>query len=155
MSIDTVITFLFATLTATSGTPSELCDLVYPDTGRPIWCEAHPDGAPRFDNTVCCDASGCVAAQRSGCAKGRTPYHCDLGEVWVGGVVSCYFEVPQYCDVFPCAPGFQTWPQANEMCCHAGECWNTDPFANDCEIDDIYWCDDGVTNEDGTVTCFD
>jgi hypothetical protein len=69
--------------------------------------------------------------------------------------VSCYFEVPDYCDVFPCAPGFQTWPQANLMCCHAGDCWNHDDGANDCEVEDVYWCGDGVTNQDGTVTCFD
>jgi hypothetical protein len=70
--------------------------------------------------------------------------------------VSCYFEVPDYCDVFPCAPGFQTWPQAYDMCCPPGQdCWHTDEFSNDCEIEDIYWCSDGVSNQDGTVTCFD
>jgi hypothetical protein len=69
--------------------------------------------------------------------------------------VSCYFEVPDYCDVFPCDPGFQTWPQANGMSCYDGISSNTDSGSNDCEISDIYWCSDGVTNQDGTVTCFD
>lgn len=155
MTIITIITLL-ATLTAPSGTPSDLCDVVYPDTGRPVWCEPHPDGAPRLDSQVCCDAAGCVAPLTGGgCSQGRTPYHCELGQVWADGEVSCYFEVPDYCDVFPCAPGFQTWPQEVGMCCYEGVCWTTWPSSNDCEPQDIYWCNDGVTNMDGTVTCFD
>jgi hypothetical protein len=154
MTIITIIT-LFATLTTPSEKPSDLCDIVYADTGRPVWCEPHRDGAPRLDDMVCCDAAGCIAAHSGGCAQGRTAYHCELGQVWADGDVSCYFEVPDYCDVFPCAPGFQTWPQANPMCCSEGVCWNTNVFGNDCEPQDIYWCSDGVTNSDGTVTCFD
>ncbi|PRQ06050.1 hypothetical protein [Enhygromyxa salina] len=71
------------------------------------------------------------------------------------GEVSCYFEVPDFCEVFPCKPGFQAQPQANFMCCYEGICWNTYTGSNDCEIQDIYWCNDGVTNQDGTVTCLD
>jgi hypothetical protein len=154
MTIITLIT-LFATLTATSSQPSDLCDIVYTDTGRPVFCEAHPDGAPRWDKAVCCNDAGCVASSSSKCSTGRKRYYCELGEVWADGEVSCYFEVPDYCDVFPCSPGFQTWPQANEMCCpDGGDCWNINNV-NDCEIDDVYWCNDGVTNQDGTVTCFD
>jgi hypothetical protein len=155
MSIITLIT-IFATLTATSGQPSDLCDIVYTDTGRPIFCDAHPDGAPRWDKAVCCNDAGCIASRSGTCSTGRKAYYCELGELWASGEVSCYFVVPDYCDVFPCAPGFQTWPQANDMCCPPGQdCWNTDIGANDCEIDDLYWCNDGVTNSDGTVTCFD
>jgi hypothetical protein len=154
MTIITLIT-LFATLTATSGQPSDLCDIVYADTGRPIFCEAHRDGAPRWDAAVCCNDTGCEASVRGSCLKDRKSYYCELGEVRADGKVSCYFEVPDYCDVFPCAPGFQTWPQANSMCCYEGVCWNIFGDNLDCEVQDIYWCDDGVTNQDGTVTCFD
>lgn len=154
MTIITLIT-LFATLTAPTGQLGDLCDLVHTDTGRPILCEPHPDGAPRFDGTVCCDADTCIAAGAGTCLTGRKPYYCELGQLWASGEVSCYFEVPSYCDVFPCAPGFQTWPQANGMCCYEGICWNTDSGSNDCEINDVYWCSDGVTNSDGTMTCFD
>ena len=154
MTIITLIT-LFATLTATSGQPSDLCDIVYTDTGRPVFCEPHPDGAPRWDKAVCCNDAGCVASRSGSCSTGRKAYYCELGEVWASGEVSCYFEVPDYCDVFPCAPGFQTWPQAAGMCCNEGVCWNSDGSSNDCEMDDIYWCNDGVSNQDGTVTCFD
>jgi hypothetical protein len=48
-----------------------------------------------------------------------------------------------------------SWPQTDGMCCHEGICWDSSPNSNDCEIEDVYWCDDGVTNQDGTVTCFD
>jgi len=63
--------------------------------------------------------------------------------------------VPSYCDVFPCEPGYQAQPESNMMRCHAGVCWTVYSNTNDCELDDLYWCSDGVTNEDGTVTCFD
>jgi hypothetical protein len=36
MTIITLIT-LFATLTATRSQPSDLCDIVYADTGRPVF----------------------------------------------------------------------------------------------------------------------
>jgi hypothetical protein len=156
MTITTqVLLALFATLTPTTGELRDLCDIVYSDTGRPVLCEPHREGAPRYDGTVCCDTQTCYEAPEGYCLDDEKPFYCALGEADTTGEVSCYFEVPDYCDVFPCAPGFQALPQANFMCCHAGICWTTYPSSNDCEIPDIYWCDDGVTNEDGTVTCFD
>jgi hypothetical protein len=154
MTIIKLIT-LFATLTATSGQPSDLCDIIYADTGRPVFCEPHPDGAPRWDAAVCCNDDGCVRSRSGSCSTGRKAYFCELGQVRADGKVSCYFEVPDYCDVFPCAPGFQTWPQANYMCCYGDICWNTSGTSNDCEPLDMYWCSDGISNADGTVTCFD
>ncbi|PRP95032.1 hypothetical protein ENSA5_40300 [Enhygromyxa salina] len=156
MSISTqVLLTLFATLTPTTGGPSDLCDIVYTDTGKPIFCEPHQEGAPRYDGTVCCDERMCFESPEGYCLADEKPFYCELGEVRSTGEVSCYFEVPDYCDVFPCAPGFQAQPQANHICCHEGICWSTFGDSNDCELQDIYWCYDGVTNEDGTVTCFD
>ena len=154
MSIITLIT-LFAKLTAGSPQPPDLCDIVYADTGRPVFCEPHPDGAPNWAKPVCCDDTSCKPAIEGVCAVGLGVYYCELGQLRADGDVSCYFEVPDYCEVFPCVPGFGEWPQANAMCCYEGVCWNTDSASNDCEIQDIYWCNDGVSNQDGTVTCFD
>jgi hypothetical protein len=154
MTIITLIT-LFATLTAPTVKLGDVCNLVHTNTGTPVLCEPHPDGAPRYDGTVCCNGDTCIKGDAGTCLADRKPYYCELGQLWASGEVSCYFEVPAYCDVFPCAPSFQTWPQANDMCCHDGECWTPNTELSDCEIEDIYWCDDGVTNQDGTVTCFD
>ena len=151
-----VLLSLFATLTSSSGAPPDLCDIAYTDTGRPIFCEPHRDGAPVYDDTVCCDGHSCIPSRQGSCAvETRAPYYCELGEVKATGEVSCYFEVPDYCEAFPCAPGFQSHPQRAFMCCNAGICWNTFTDSNDCEPKDIFWCQDGVTNPDGTMTCFD
>ena len=154
MTIITIIT-LFATLTAGgTGQPADLCDVVYEDTGRPILCEPHPDGAPEYEDTVCCNGKSCKPANDGTCPTELDAYFCELGQLRADGYVSCYFEVPDYCDLFPCEPGFSPFPQANGMCCHEGICWSSDPGDNDCEPWDLYWCSDGVTNADGTVTCF-
>jgi hypothetical protein len=151
----TLLLSLFASLSSTAGKPPDVCDVVYRDTGRPIICEPHREGAPVYDSTVCCDGQTCIAAQDGYCGGDRERFYCELGEAWATGEVSCYFEVPDYCDVFPCAPGFQPQPVSISMCCNAGVCWTLYGDANDCELGDIYFCHDGVTNEDGTVTCFD
>lgn len=155
MTIITIIT-LFGTLTGTSGQLTDLCDITNPDTDTPILCEPHPDGAPVWDATVCCNDKDCVQPDALGaCAGERQAYFCDRGELMTDDTVSCYFEVPNYCDVYPCSPGYGGWPQGNMMCCYEGICWNIWHGSNDCERSDIHWCNDGVTNNDGTVTCFD
>ena len=151
-----ILLTLFATLTPTSAAPRDLCDLVYTDTGKPILCQPHRDGAPSYDDTVCCSERSCVPARKGSCLA-ENLFFCELGELEATGEVSCYFEVPDYCDVFPCAsePGFQPQPIREPMCCHEGVCWPTSAGANDCELEDILWCQSGVSNPDGTVTCLD
>ena len=80
----------------------DLCDIVNPDTGTPILCEAHRSDAPVYDDNICCDADACVAATADGCIDGQSPYYCWLGELFASDEVSCYFEVPDYCEVYPC-----------------------------------------------------
>lgn len=156
MTITTkVLLSVFASLSSTAGAPLDLCDVVYRDTGKPIICEPHREGAPLYDSTVCCEGQICVPAGEADCDGDSMPFYCELGEVQASGEVSCYFEVPDYCDLFTCAPGFQQLPQSFPMCCNEGICWTVTGEANDCELPDIYFCHDGVTNEDGTVTCFD
>lgn len=156
MSITTqVLLTIFATLTPPTENVSDLCDIVHPDTGRPVYCEPHPDGAPLFDGLVCCEDQTCFDGRDGDCLTAEEPYYCELGLIHASSEVTCYFEVPSFCEVFPCDPGYQAVPQANIMCCNNGICWNTYSDLNDCELADIYWCSDGVTNNDGTVTCFD
>ena len=132
----------------------DLCDIVNPDTGVPLRCELHPEGAPVYDGAVCCDGASCQASQGGGCPDSLEPYYCDLGEVLASEEVACYVEVPDYCDVFPCSPGYQAQPQSNMMCCSQGVCWHFN-HGDDCELGDIFWCQDGVSNPDGTITCLD
>lgn len=149
-----ILLTLFATLITNSETPRDLCDLVYTDTGKPILCQPHPDNAPRYDAAVCCSERGCVPARGTSCLAANL-FYCELGKVQATGEVSCYFEVPGYCDVFPCEMGFQPPPAEAAICCNQGICWPTTSGANDCELLDIVWCDSVVSNADGTVTCLD
>ena len=153
--ITSLLLTLFATLTPTSGDLSDLCDIVHPDTGTPLRCSPQPEGAPLYGGTVCCDDTTCFESEGGPCLDGEVLYSCELGKVSASKEVACFFEVPTYCEVFPCDPGYQTQPQANPICCNNGVCWNIFGDGYDCEFNDIYWCDDGVTNQDGTVTCFD
>ena len=106
-SIITII--LFSTLTAIlPGEAIDMCEVVNPDTGVPILCGIHAEGAPVYDGDVCCAEEICAPA-KSPCIDG-TLYHCDLGEEDASGF-TCYFEVPNYCDVFLCeehTPGYQS-----------------------------------------------
>ena len=133
----------------------DLCDIVNPDTGTPVRCDPHPEGAPVYAQPVCCDDASCYESDGGWCPDSLQPYYCELGEVLASKEVACYVEVPDYCDAFPCgAPGYQAQPQSYLMCCNAGVCWHLyDDGA--CELNDVYWCDDGVSNPDGTVTCLD
>ena len=154
----TITTHLLLSLLALSlqlgGDLDDLCDDVYPDTGVPVRCAPRGD-APVLDDVVCCDAATCYASDAGACPDALEAYACELGEVLTTDEVVCYFEVPDYCEVYPCAPGYGAHPQAFGMCCHDGVCWHHVTGSNDCELGDIHWCNDGVCNEDGTVSCFD
>jgi hypothetical protein len=133
----------------------DLCEVVHRETGVPTICQPHKQGAPVYDAEVCCAGGSCFAASYSACREGEVLYYCGLGEDLVTGEVACYFEVPSYCDVFACDLAVAPHPQQGSMCCNQGICWNYRPSGNDCEIGDLYWCNSGMSNADGTVTCLD
>jgi len=141
------------TTPAASGAP-DLCEVVHTATGVPTICEVHKVGAPIYDGNVCCSDGACSAAQASACRIGQL-YYCELGAETSSGGVVCYFEVPNYCDVFACEFAPTPDPQEGSMCCSQGICWDFNINTNDCELGDIFWCGDGATNADGTVSCFD
>lgn len=146
----TILTFISP---STGSTVTDRCDIIDTATGVPIWCAPHPDGAPIFDKNICCSATGCVPATTS--CPTSSLYYCELGQQRADGKVECFFEVPYFCDVFPCSPGFQAPPLETTLCCNQGICWHHVIGSGNCELDDLMWCQDGVTNADGTVTCFD
>ncbi|MFV8750887.1 hypothetical protein ACNOYE_10095 [Nannocystaceae bacterium ST9] len=55
-----------------------------------------------------------------------------------------------------CLPGSFAPPNTTSapMCCHDGDCWPMDEV-NLCGGDEVLFCSNGVSNDDGTITCFD
>jgi hypothetical protein len=133
----------------------DLCEVVHRETGVPTICQPHKQGAPVYDAEVCCAGGSCFAATGSACQAGEVLYYCGLGHDLVAGETACYFEVPSYCDLFACDRSYSPTPQEGTICCNQGICWEYQVGTNGCEIGDIYWCGDGITNPDGTVTCLD
>lgn len=158
ITISLLATIIGAT-SPTTGAFRDLCDTIDPATGVPLLCEPYSDEAPTYDGIVCCDDELCEPAPSSGCRDGE-PHYCELGERRSDGRVTCYFVVPDYCELFACdedSPPLEVGmtPLEGVMCCHAGVCWNYWLGSGECELGDIYWCSDGATHEDGTVDCFD
>ena len=147
-------------LTYLSLTAPDLCDVVNKETGTPTICMPHAEGAPVYNADVCCSGSNCVAPTRGTCATGRTRFYCELGEINAAGTVSCYWEVPYYCDVFACDDALEIGigPQhGGSLCCdeESGICEVLVPEQGNCPPENILYCNSIVTNEDGTVECLD
>jgi hypothetical protein len=155
MSISTQLLLTILTTTPTTDGARYLCDVVDRMTDTPTICRPHPAGAPIYDGKVCCAGSACVPASGGQCHERETLYHCELGELTVTGAVACWFEVPEYCDVFACDSQIAPPPLKIPVCCSSGVCWELDINANDCEISDIFWCSEGASNADGTVICLE
>jgi hypothetical protein len=144
-----LLTYL-ATLTA-----PDLCDVVHSQTGTPTICVPHEDRAPVYDADVCCAGSTCKpTTATSACVTGQKRFYCELGVVDALGIVSCYFEVPNYCDVFPCELEIGAGPLQGTICCENGICT---PYAGggSCDSTNVYHCLSVHDNGDGTVTCLD
>ncbi|KIG18203.1 hypothetical protein DB30_01707 [Enhygromyxa salina] len=120
--------------------------------GYPLYCELTGPDAPWWDDEVCCSGAKCVEVGTAGCPDDLQKYSCRHAEIDTRGQVTCLFEVPSYCDDHSCPAGFQPQPQSMVICCYAEGCFDsTDIYC----YGDAYWCDSGVSNLDGTVTCFD
>lgn len=138
----------------------DLCDVVNPDTGTPTICQPHGPDPSVLDRDVCCKGDECVQ-QQSGesCSADELLFHCDYGKVDQYGNVTCFFEVPDYCDVHVCEaggnPGYSMGPQSDFICCWFGDCYQVPlQYADTCG-GDIFWCGSPYTNADGTVGCAD
>lgn len=120
-------------------------------------CEYTGPNAPLLDMDVCLDLSGQVMLKGStACSAGSVPFHARYGEVYdaVLGLVVAYTPLADACTV----PGLcETVPgdfagdmeEEEAICCIGSICWP----GSDCG-GTLLWCHDGVSNEDGTVTCF-
>jgi hypothetical protein len=142
-------------LTYLSTTTPDLCDVVHERTGTPTICIPHADGAPSYNADVCCSDGKCVPKIGATCVTGQQRFYCELGEVNAVGVVSCYFEVPNYCDVFPCQLEIDAPQQEDTICCVNGICTPYYGLEGTCDPANIFHCDSVKTNADGTVECQD
>ena len=140
---------------ASTGGPTDLCAQL-DQYGDPLRCDAvGPGMAPLWNDTVCCDARNCYAPNSTGgCPSGTHSYWCESAELHSTGKIDCVYEVPNYCDEFPCGPVDITAPPLkHSICCYQDSgCYDHEGgLCGGYEV----WCGSGVTNEDGTVTCLD
>lgn len=143
-----LLTYL-STLTA-----PDLCDVVNAYTGTPTICIPHEDGAPIYNADVCCTDGACVPMIGGTCVTNQSRFYCELGEVDALGKFSCYFEVPNYCELYPCGLDIGAAPQENIICCEFGVCT---PYGGGgtCDAANVYHCNSVHDNGDGTVSCLD
>jgi hypothetical protein len=171
------ITTLLTTLLTTFATQSpELCEDVYLDaTGAPLtdafgqtysrYCEWTGPEAPIWDADVCCtiddDGAHCSQPLTSGRCETGLKMYCEYGAALGDGGVICYQPFPSMCDAGLCveAPDSPPPTQAGLACCSdGGPCY---PLADDDILDCIdgggygIFCHDGMSNTDGTITCYD
>jgi hypothetical protein len=140
----------FASLSA-----PDLCDVVNTSTGSPTICRPHAEGAPVYNGDVCCTGSSCVKPIQGACPAPKQRFYCELGRVTMVGVI-CYFEVPDYCTVFPCELDIKAGidPQEDTICCENGDC-ESYGGGGTCLPENVYHCNALQDNGDGTVTCLD
>ncbi len=122
-------------------------------------CTYAPANAPYLDAVVCFDPTGPVTLEGAAdCPLGTWTYYLDYGEVIdpITNMVAAYIPLddacsqPGKCVDGPPPPGSQEYP----MCCKADSkgvetCWSGGICGGT-----LWWCEDGVCNEDGTITCF-
>lgn len=134
--------------------PSEA--LAYRDlcTSSPSSCEYAPPTAPYLNSDVCLDSTGFVSLKGAGsCPSGSWPYYLGYGEVidLQTNEVQGYIPVDDACGATGLCVEYEphTGGQSDEMCCISTTCYPNVTCGGT-----IWWCYDGVSEEDGTITCF-
>lgn len=126
----------------------------------PAACDWSGPNVPKFDADVCWSSStGLVAKGSLPCPSGSWPYHLGFGEVIdpVTGEVQAYAPLDEACSVpglcldGPPPPG----AQEHAICCEWGVCVDLDTVPCDSSTSTAYICYDGVSNQDGTIDCFE
>jgi hypothetical protein len=130
---------------------ADLCSSV------PGECEYTGPSAPVLAANVCWSRTTSTTRLMTGatCPSGSFAFFVKYGVVDpFTGIVTGFVPLNDACDMGYCSPSFDapptTWPGV--MCCNEGVCWPDD--GGHCE-GELMFCDNGVSNEDGTVECFD
>lgn len=128
-------------------------------TSVPSACEYMGPDAPVLVANVCWSRTTATTRLMTGatCPTGSWPYSVKYGVVDpLTGIVTGIVPLEDACSVPGlCSPGYlappNTW--AEPICCVGGVC---SPWVGGTPCDgEILFCHEGVTNEDGTVECFD
>jgi hypothetical protein len=125
----------------------------------PSACTYTGPNAPMLNATVCYGSAIGVRLKGSApCPSGSWPYYLDFGEVVnpLTNQVAAYIPLNDACDQpglcvkGPPPAGSQEYPMCcvttngEEICYQGSACGGT-----------LWWCNDGVCNGDGTITCFE
>lgn len=139
---------------ADATTYQDLCGSV------PSACEYTGPDAPVLAAAVCWSRVTTITTLMVGgtCPTGSWPYYAKYGAVDPLSLrVSAFVPLEDACSrPGLCSPGYlappTTWDSA-AMCCSGDVCW---PWEGGTPCGgEILYCGNGVTNEDGTVECFD
>ncbi|PRP96052.1 hypothetical protein ENSA7_68660 [Enhygromyxa salina] len=149
----TVFTLLTLVLIAIPSTAD--AEYRYLCTSVPGACEYTPANVPKLLADVCYYPSSNTSRIKgtAPCPSGSRAFSVIYGEIVDPqiGQVSAYVPVDDACAAGFCAE-YEPHddPLESTICCETGgPCWP----GGVCQ-GTIYWCHDGVCNEDGTVTCF-
>jgi hypothetical protein len=129
-------------------------------TSIPSACTYTGPDAPALKENVCYGSTtGIRLMSGSSCPSGSWPYFVEYGEVVdpLTNQVAAYIPLddacaqPGLCVAGPPPPGAQEFP----MCCTGNTSGGDQTCVNGTSCGGTLWfCFDGVCNEDGTVTCF-
>lgn len=141
---------------AASATYRDLCASV------PAACEYTGPDAPALGADVCWSTSTGVRLKGTGaCPSGAWPYYLAYGEIVdpVTGAIAAYVPLdwacshPGICEEGD--PPTSSDPQEQTLCCEFGFCVPVTEVPCDSQNSILVFCFDGVTNTDGSVTCFE
>lgn len=127
----------------------------------PSVCTYTGPNAPTLAADVCFGSAIGIRLKGTGaCPSGSWPYYLDYGEVVnpITNQVAAYIPLNDACD----QPGLcvegppPAGAQEHAMCCTGNSSGEGQTCVNGASCGGTLWfCFDGVSNEDGTVTCFD
>lgn len=168
------LSIILTTLLNTFATTPDLCAELYlkPDgeaytdtIGQTLsrYCKWTGPDAPVFAGEVCCtvdeDGAACSLPSSEGRCWTGSKWYCEHAVVDSAGGVVCYQPFPSACGAGHCvsAPELPPDAQASLICCNGGACvplalgeqWDCEDFGGT-----VLACHYGVSNTDGTVTCY-
>lgn len=114
-----------------------------------------PD-APLLRADVCWNGTAAILKGAGSCPTGTKPYRVDYGSVDpLTAIVSGFVPHDDACSVTGVCLSFAPHDggQESPICCEGGTCWPGTVCPGGSGT--ILYCNDGVSNDDGTVTCFE